>query len=378
VRMNVQLINQATAERVLNFLLGPAEKFSFHGQLLNAAALCSGIISVFGVLANYAIDLEVTPLIFSLGACAVFFALYAVGRWRGYLVWVVWAYLVLNYVILFFHWMFVDDFMGRFLPVILALACILPVLLSGWQLVLAFILNCLAMMVVYLSIVIFPWDVINEAPSINYLFAKFSSVIALGGGLSILALFVSRNYRSQQERIKKLTLRDDLTGLYNWRFFNRIFQREINRARRDDKYLSLLMIDIDNFKHYNDKYGHESGDAALIRIGRLLMRLTTRGGDYVFRLAGDEFAVIFSGLNPFAALAFSEKIRHEIEHLRIEHIGNSTGLMMTASMGLAAIIPAEDMNMDWYCYQAGLGLHAAREEGGNQVGVRDASDLTDL
>ena len=367
--MNGQLINPETAERVLRFLLGPSETFSFHGRLLNAAVLCSAIISILGVLANFAADPHLTPIIFSLAAGAVFFALYAVGRWRGYLVWVVWAYLGVNYVILFFHWMFVDDFVGSFLPVILALACILPVLLSGWQLVLAFILNCVAMMVAYLSVVIFPWGVVNETPSFYYLFTKFFSIVVLGAGLSLLALFVSRKYRSQEALIKKLNLRDELTGLYNPRFFNRIFQREINRARRDGKYLSLLMIDIDNFRDYNKKYGRESGDDALIRIGRLLMRKTTRGGDYVFRLAADEFAVIFSGLDPFAALAFSEKIRHEIEQLRIEHIGRTAGLIMTASMGLAAIIPAEDMNMDWYCYQAELGLQTARQGGGNQVGV---------
>ena len=68
------------------------------------------------------------------------------------------------------------------------------------------------------------------------------------------------------------------------------------------------MIDIDDFKNYNDKYGQEKGDTALIRIGRLLMRLTTRGSDFVFRLGGQEFAVIFSGLDPEAARLFSEKI----------------------------------------------------------------------
>ena len=184
-----------------------------------------------------------------------------------------------------------------------------------------------------------------------------------------MALLISRNYRFQQDSIKKLKLRDDLTGLYNRRFFNRMFQREINRARRDNKYLSLLMIDVDNFKKYNDRYGHERGDEALIRIGRLLMRLTTRGGDYVFRLAGQEFAVIFSGLDPQAASLFAEKIRYEIERLRIEHLGNSTGLVMSVSMGLAAIMPAEDMNMDWYYHKANQGLSAAKEGGKNRVGI---------
>jgi len=129
------------------------------------------------------------------------------------------------------------------------------------------------------------------------------------------------------------------------------------------------MIDVDDFKNYNDRYGHEKGDEALIRIGRLLMRLTTRGSDFVFRLAGEEFAVIFSGLDPEASLVFSEKIRSEIERLRIEYIGNNAGLFMSASMGLAAILPSEDMNMDWYYHLADQGLHQAKEDGKNRVGI---------
>ena len=202
-------------------------------------------------------------------------------------------------------------------------------------------------MVVYLSVIIFPGNVINQEPSIQYLLERLFPIILLGAGLSLPALLVSRNYRFQQDNIKKLTLKDGLTGLYNRQFFNQIFQREINRARRDNKYLSLLMIDIDDFKNYNNKYGHEKGDEALISTGKLLMHLTTRGSDYVFRLAGEEFAVIFSGLAPEAARVFSEKIRSGIERLKIEHIGKSTGLFMSASLGLAAIIPTEDMNMDW-------------------------------
>ena len=367
--MNVQLTKQEMAESVLPFLLGNIEKFSFQSQLINAAALSSAIISLMGIAASSLMYLQIAPLMLSVVSCGVFFAFYWIGRAKGFHVWVVWAYLVSNYVFLFLYWRFIDDYIGIFLPVILVLACILPILLSGWQLVLAFMLNCIAIMAVYLSVIIFPGNIVNQEPSVQYLMVRFLGIVVLGAGLSLVALLVSRNYRFQQDRIEKLTLRDDLTGLSNRRFFNQIFQRELNRARRDNKYLSLLMIDIDDFKNYNNRYGQDRGDDALIRIGRLLMRLTTRGSDYVFRLDEEEFAVIFSGLDPEAALVFSEKIRHEIERLRIEHIGNSTGIIMTVSLGLAAIIPSEDMTMDWYYYQAGQGLEKAKESGKNRVGV---------
>jgi diguanylate cyclase (GGDEF)-like protein len=367
--MNTQRTKQEIEESSLHFLLGNPENFSFQRQLINAATLLSTIISLMGVIASFVIDLQVTPLILSFVSAGVFFTLYGVGRWMGYYVWVVWAYLVSNYIVLFFYWQYIDDYMGIALPIILVLTCILPILLSGWQLFLAFISNCIAIMVVYLSVIIFPGDIINQEPSIRYLVERFSSIILLGTGLSLLVLLVSRNYRFQQDSISKLTLKDVLTGLNNRRFFNQIFQREINRARRDNKFLSLLMIDIDDFKNYNDKYGHEKGDAALISIGRLLMRLTTRGSDYVFRLAGDEFAVIFSDLDPEAARVFSEKIRVEIERLRIEHIGKRPGLVMSASFGLAAILPSVDMNMDWYYHMANQGLYEAKEDGKNRIGI---------
>lgn len=367
--MNAQLTKQEIEERGLPFLLGDAENSSFQRQLINAATLLSTIISFMGVIASYVIDLQVTPLIFSLVSAGGFFTLYGIGRWKGYSVWLVWAYLVFNYIFLFSYWRLIDGYMGICFPIILVLTCILPVLLSGWQLFCAFILNCIAIMVVYLSVIIFPGDLINQEPSIRYLLERLFPIIFLGAGLSLPALLVSRNYRFQRDSIKKLTLRDGLTGLNNRRFFNQIFQREINRARRDNKYLSLLMIDIDDFKNYNDKYGHEKGDEALISIGRLLMHLTTRGSDFVFRLAGDEFAVIFSDLDPEAARIFSEKIRAEIERLRIEYIGNNTSLFMSASMGLAAIIPSEDMNIDWYYHLADQGLHQAKEDGKNRVGI---------
>lgn len=352
----------------MDFLLGPAETFSFQGRLFNSAALVAAVVSLMGVVVSYGADVQINALAVSLAASLMFFSLYGMGRWRGFYGWLVWAFLGGTYFLLYGYWRVVDNDIGHFLPLMLALACVLPVLLSGWPLVLGFVLNCMAMTAVYLSVVIFPWDVINEHPSIFYLLVKFFSIMALGVGFSLPAVFISRNCRDQQETIIDLTFRDSLTGLYNQGYFNRIFQREINRARRDGKYLSLLMIDMDHFNHYNHRYGHEQGDAALTRIGNCLKQLSTRGSDYGFRMAGEEFAIVFSGLEPEAARAFAEKIRSEIERLQIEHIG-AAAMVLTASLGLAVAVPGEDMNMDWYCYQAGQGLQAARQAGRNQVGV---------
>ena len=119
--MNTQLTKQEIEESSLHFLLGNTEKFSFQRQLINAATLLSTIISLMGVIASYVTGLQMTPLVFSFVSAGIFFSLYGVGRWKGYYVWVVWTYLVFNYIILFLYWRFIDGYMGISFPIILVI-----------------------------------------------------------------------------------------------------------------------------------------------------------------------------------------------------------------------------------------------------------------
>lgn len=165
--------------------------------------------------------------------------------------------------------------------------------------------------------------------------------------------------------IEELSVTDGLTGLYNRRHFNDIFPKEINRSKREGHFLSFLIMDVDNFKKYNDSYGHQEGDSVLKKIGKVLKEMLHRGSDYAFRLGGEEFGAIFSGLNRDEALIFSNKIREEIANLQIEHKLNVESVV-TVSMGLI-VLKDELLDADTIYKLADDSLYLAKESGRNRV-----------
>lgn len=170
---------------------------------------------------------------------------------------------------------------------------------------------------------------------------------------------------TDKKMIEEISITDGLTGLYNRRHFSNILPREIHRTKRDGKYLAFLFMDVDNFKKYNDTYGHQEGDNVLKQIGKVLKDSTHRGSDFAFRLGGEEFGLIFSDLNPEDALKFSDKIRSDIENLKIEHKKN-VSKYVTASMGLI-VLKNECINEDELYKLADDTLYLAKESGRNRV-----------
>ncbi len=165
--------------------------------------------------------------------------------------------------------------------------------------------------------------------------------------------------------IEEISITDGLTELYNRRHFSDILPREMHRTKRDNKYLAFLFMDVDNFKKYNDTYGHQDGDNVLKQIGLILKNSTHRGSDFAFRLGGEEFGLIFSDLNPKDALKFSNKIRTDIENLKIEHNKN-VSKYVTASMGLI-VLKNNFINEDELYKLADDTLYLAKESGRNRV-----------
>ena len=167
----------------------------------------------------------------------------------------------------------------------------------------------------------------------------------------------------------ELSVRDGLTKLYNRRHFNQIFEQELRRARRDGIYLSLLMIDVDRFKQYNDTYGHQDGDQVLVSISEVLENGTSRASDYAFRLGGEEFALVFSNLDLQKASKFSQSFRLGVEELGIEHKNNSNKPVVTISMGLITKIPESEMDLQWFYNKADSALYQAKQRGRNQLAI---------
>lgn len=139
---------------------------------------------------------------------------------------------------------------------------------------------------------------------------------------------------SGKKEIEKVSISDTLTGLYNRNYFEMIFGKEIKRAKREKKELSMIMIDIDYFKKYNDTYGHQEGDLALKSVTHVISNLTNRSYDYAFRIGGEEF-VILSYQKDFIMLKeFANTLLTEVEKLEIPHKNNLASKYVTISAGV--------------------------------------------
>jgi len=133
--------------------------------------------------------------------------------------------------------------------------------------------------------------------------------------------------------IEELTMIDALTGICNRRCFDEMLPKILNAAKRENKLVSFLMIDIDHFKEYNDMYGHQKGDEVLTKIAQLIQTTLNRADDHCFRLGGEEFVALFSPRTHKDSLEFAKKIKDNIENLKIEHKGNDVSEFVTISIG---------------------------------------------
>ncbi len=167
--------------------------------------------------------------------------------------------------------------------------------------------------------------------------------------------------------LRRLTHSDGLTGLSNRRYLDEYLSAEWRRGTRDKAEMSLLMIDVDNFKLYNDTYGHVAGDEVLKRIAATVERCLGRPGDLAARFGGEEFAVVLPGTRLEGVRALAEKIRSEVEALQVPHATSPTGQYVTISIGGASVIPTIDSPMTSLIEAADLALYRAKRDGKNQV-----------
>ena len=175
-------------------------------------------------------------------------------------------------------------------------------------------------------------------------------------------------------RLQRLAAEDGLTGLANRRAFDERLAAEISRARRERTPLSLLLVDVDHFKPYNDLYGHLAGDDCLRDVAELLRQVATqRGGDFAARYGGEEFAVLLSGTTADGAIRVGERLREKMASARLEHAGSPSG-QLTLSIGVAAL-HAEDVEDDAQdlIRRADQALYQAKDGGRDRVVVHGAS-----
>ncbi|MDQ1264324.1 MAG: hypothetical protein QG559_1325 [Campylobacterota bacterium] len=177
---------------------------------------------------------------------------------------------------------------------------------------------------------------------------------------------------TDKKRIEEYSITDALTTLYNRRFFDQNFAKELRISKRENKNLVLLIIDIDYFKQYNDFYGHIKGDEVLKSIALAMKTFFKRANDYVYRLGGEEFAVSFYTNSAKSAFERAESLRKIIEELKIEHINGVSGCV-TISIGLTFIPKECLMELDEIYKATDKSLYLAKHNGRNRVEVTNIS-----
>jgi len=181
---------------------------------------------------------------------------------------------------------------------------------------------------------------------------------------------------TEKKMFESLSITDGLTQMYNRRFFNEVLKREINRAFREKSMLSFLILDVDFFKKYNDAYGHDSGDKALISIAKTIQSSIKRAGDFAFRLGGEEFGVVMSGNNMENSLVIAETIRKNIEDMNILHSNSRVSNSMTVSIGLLVVdFSQENVDEHGFYTMADDALYQAKNTGRNRVVVYENENL---
>ncbi|WP_083253576.1 PleD family two-component system response regulator [Pandoraea sp. ISTKB] len=167
--------------------------------------------------------------------------------------------------------------------------------------------------------------------------------------------------------LQRLTHSDGLTGLANRRYFDEYFGAEWRRALREQREMALLMIDVDNFKIYNDTYGHIAGDDVLRRVARTIADAASRPADLAARFGGEEFVMVLPNTSASGAAAIAEKVRAQIEAMAIAHVGSANGRHVTISLGGAALVPRTHMASTSLIESADLALYRAKQQGKNRV-----------
>lgn len=169
------------------------------------------------------------------------------------------------------------------------------------------------------------------------------------------------------QKLMYLADMDELTGIANRRSMDRCLRSEWNRLFRARKPLSLLFIDLDFFKQYNDTYGHDGGDQCLIQVAKILHNHSQRSNDMAARFGGEEFAVILPETSEEDALKIAETILADLESLQIPHSGSEVAKHVTLSVGVATMIPNQPDSDDFLRLSADRALYQAKKMGRKQV-----------
>lgn len=185
--------------------------------------------------------------------------------------------------------------------------------------------------------------------------------------IAIVVVYALRTSSKQFKHISRLSIIDEVSGTYNRRYFDMVLEEEWKRSMREYTPLSLLMLDIDYFKAYNDSFGHQLGDVCLYTIGKILAGELKRTTDFISRYGGEEFAIVLSNTTAEHARLLAERLRRSVEEARIEAGNDEVSPWVTVSIGVATTTAEYGQVSSDLVKTADSCLYKSKQNGRNQV-----------
>ena len=199
-----------------------------------------------------------------------------------------------------------------------------------------------------------------EAGAVDFVLKPFNPRVVLA------RVNVHLRLKQHVEMLGTLANRDGLTGLFNRRYFDEIYESEYRRHQRHQLPLGVVMIDIDCFKKYNDYYGHVDGDEVLRRVAKALTAVCKRPGELVARFGGEEVVALIPHIDPQNLTNLGESFCTVVRELQIPHLQNDAGSHVTVSVGIVSAIPSMDLFQNALLEAADKTLYSAKHHGRNR------------
>jgi two-component system, cell cycle response regulator len=212
----------------------------------------------------------------------------------------------------------------------------------------------------------------NQAP--DHRLMDLVEAVALQLGTFIQRYLAEAALRRVNMELKRLVSLDGLTQLANRRRFDEYLAQEWRRLRREQHSLSLLLCDVDHFKAYNDRYGHQAGDDCLKQIAQAIDQSIRRPADLAARYGGEEFAVILPNSDQEGAIHIAQTIQQAIAVLAIEHDASNVDSIVTISLGAASVIPSDRSSVTRLIAAADRALYASKDSGRNTFQVATVTE----
>lgn len=173
---------------------------------------------------------------------------------------------------------------------------------------------------------------------------------------------INLQLQEANRKLEKISITDGLTGIINRLGFESAIRDEWNRCKQYSIPLSLIIVDIDFFKEFNDNYGHQAGDNCMITVTEVLKAYAKRSSDKIARFGGDEFVILLPHMDRESAYNLAEQIKKGVEERCVPHLFSGISDHVTVSLGGSTIIPSDDTSIDYLISSADKALYTAKKK----------------